>query len=87
MQFLWDDLKPAVDFLENTGKDLYCGEFGVIDRAPRESRLKWFKDFITIMKKLGIGYACWSYKEMDFGLIGIDDRIVDEEIIKILSMK
>ena len=86
-QFFWEDLQPAVDFLKNTGRPLYCGEFGVIDKAPRDSRLRWFRDFIKIMKKLDIGYACWSYKQMDFGLVNEDGKIVDEELIKIICMK
>jgi len=56
------------------GKDrnitLYCGEFGVIDRADPKEALKWYKDVVATFKKYGIGYCAWSYKEMDFGIRG-----------------
>lgn len=45
---------------------LYCGEYGVIDRADRNEAAKWFKDFHSIMDKYLIGRAVWNYKEMDF---------------------
>ncbi len=49
---------------------LYCGEFGVIDRADPSDAIKWYKDVITLFKKYDIGYCVWSYKEMDFGILG-----------------
>lgn len=61
---------------------LYCGEYGVIDQAPVEDTVRWFKDINTVFTKYNIGRAVWSYKEMDFGLIGphydgIRDALID----------
>ena len=63
---------------------LYCGEYGVIDRATPEQTLAWYKDINAAFKKCGIGRAAWNYKLMDFGIS--DDRMkgVFNELIKYL---
>ena len=45
---------------------LYCGEYGVIDRANKKEAVKWFHDFHAVMDKYNIGRCVWTYKEMDF---------------------
>jgi hypothetical protein len=72
-------LKPALDFMENTGKQLYCGEFGVIDRAPLEARINWTRDMVSLFSEFDIGWALWSYKAMDFGLVDLDGKLVSEK--------
>ena len=47
---------------------LYCGEYGVIDRATPEDTVKWYKAINSVFEKHNIGRCAWSYKEMDFGL-------------------
>jgi hypothetical protein len=60
---------------------LYCGEFGVIDRAPVQDSLNWFKEVFAVFKEQNIGSSIWSYKEMDFGIIDAHyDKIRDELI-------
>lgn len=49
---------------------LYCGEYGMIDRADGEDAFKWYSLIHRIFDKYDIGHAAWSYKEMDFGLTG-----------------
>jgi endoglucanase len=83
-QFLRRDLQPAMDFLQQTGQPLYCGEFGVIESAPKESRLNWHRDFVKLLRELKIGHACWSYKQMDFGLVDQDGHVVDEELVQVV---
>lgn len=60
---------------------LYCGEYGVIDQASPETTLRWFDDIHAVFEEYGISRAVWSYKEMNFGIIGnhyqpIYDRLV-----------
>lgn len=83
--FLLSDLQPALDFQQKTGRPLYCGEFGVINNAPRESRLNWYRDYVSLMRENKIGYACWSYKLMDFGLVDQDGHVIDDELLRIVS--
>ena len=47
---------------------LYCGEYGVIDKAAPEDAVNWYKAINSVFEKYGIGRCAWSYKEMDFGL-------------------
>lgn len=74
----------AMETAKNNGTSLYCGEYGVIDRAAPEDALKWFKVINSVFEKYKIARAAWSYKEMDFGLS--DSRMdgVREELIKFL---
>jgi hypothetical protein len=81
---LCEYLEPAISFVKQTGRDLYCGEFGVIDRAPQESSRRWYADFLSILRENGIGWGAWSYKQMDFGLVDGSGQVVDPELIKIL---
>ncbi|MFW5985515.1 MAG: glycoside hydrolase family 5 protein, partial [Halanaerobiaceae bacterium] len=82
---LKDLLKPAKQFQKETDCELYCGEYGVIDQAPQESRVNWYRDFTEIMEELAIPRTAWSYKEMNFGLVDENSQVVDPEIIKIIS--
>ena len=79
------ELQPALDFVEETGKSLYCGEYGVIDDAPIESRINWYRDVVDVLNANGIGRACWSYKEMNFGLVDRNGDVVSDEIVRIVS--
>ncbi len=80
-------VQPAIDFMTRTGHPLYCGEYGVIDRAPIESSLRWHRDAVGILREHGIGRAVWSYKQMDFGLVDANSCVVNAELVKIVSEK
>ena len=81
-EILREALQPAVEFIQQTGQSLYCGEFGVIDRAPLQTRINWMRDFIEILNEYGIGRAIWSYKEMDFGLVDAESQVISAELVK-----
>lgn len=74
----------AMETAKKNGTTLYCGEYGVIDRAEPADALKWFKVINSVFEKYGIARAAWSYKQMDFGLS--DSRMdgVREELTKYL---
>jgi endoglucanase len=48
---------------------LYCGEFGVIDKAPVESKLAWNRDMVAIFEKHHVAYANWNFKAGSFGIV------------------
>ena len=79
-----DFMREAAEAAERNGVALYCGEYGVIDRASPEDALEWFRMIHEAFEHYGIGRAAWSYREMDFGLS--DKRMdgVREELIKLL---
>jgi endoglucanase len=65
---------------------LYCGEFGVIDGSPRDSKVRWFKDLMAIFDKHNIAYANWNFKSGSFGIV--DENLKpDTEMINILTGK
>ena len=82
---LFDTLfADAVQFAKDRNVPLYCGEYGVIDMAPTDSTLNWFKEINKAFKKFGIGRSVWSYKKMDFGLIDEHYAPIKDELIKLL---
>lgn len=58
---------------KRTGLQLYCGEFGCIEKCPQPIRLAWYSDIISVMKEFGIAWANWDYKG-GFGIITPDGR-------------
>ena len=75
---------PAVEAAKKNGSELYCGEYGVIDKARPEDALEWYRHIHAAFEKYGIARCAWSYKQMDFGLS--DPRMdgVRDELIRYL---
>lgn len=63
---------------------LYCGEFGVIDNSPIDSKLAWYTDMISIFDEHGVAYANWNYKAGSFGIVDKDLK-PDWPLVKILT--
>ncbi|MGD0610966.1 MAG: glycoside hydrolase family 5 protein [Anaerolineales bacterium] len=82
--FLLKAVLPAFDFARRKNQAVYCGEYGVIDRASLETRLHWTADLVSILREHGIGRAAWSYKAMDFGLVDLQGKIVSEELVRLV---
>lgn len=80
-------LAPALAFAERTGRELYCGEFGVADWVESASRRAWLVDFLSLLREHHIGFGLWSYKQMDFGLVDGDGAVVDPEYLAIVTGK
>ena len=85
VEHLKNDLKPALEFIKNTGKTIYCGEYGVIELADSESRRNWHRDFNKLMDEYEIGRAVWSYKLMSFSFVDRDSNVVDSELWDIIA--
>ena len=58
----------AVSVAEERKVLLYCGEYGVIEKASPEDTLEWYRLISTVLNNHGIGRAAWTYRQMDFGL-------------------
>ncbi|MDO4491148.1 MAG: cellulase family glycosylhydrolase [Lachnospiraceae bacterium] len=61
--------EPALKKAEEDDVALYCGEYGVIDLAANDAKLRWLQDIHAVFHKYHIGYALWNYKEKDFGFV------------------
>lgn len=77
-------MADAVAVAEAKGVPLYCGEYGVIDRAKPTDAVEWFRMIHTAFEKYGVGRAAWSYREMDFGLSDARMDGVREELLRYL---
>ncbi len=82
--FFVNSFKPAAEYCEKHGIALYCGEYGFIDLADKQSGLRWLKDLHKAFEELNIGRAVWSYKQMDFGLTDNGNNGILDEIVKYL---
>lgn len=72
----------AIDVAQKYNVPLYCGEYGVIDRADPIGSLNWYKDIHAAFEEFGIARAAWSYKQMDFGITDEHYSEVYTEITK-----
>ena len=72
--------RPALDIAEERDIPLYCGEYGVIDLADNDSKIRWATDICAVFDKYGIGRAYWNYKEKDYGIVDIPDESVQREL-------
>ncbi len=81
-QYFEELFAEAIEKAKANNTVLYCGEYGVIDRAAPEDILAWYKAINAVFEKHNISRCTWSYKEMDFGLS--DKRLdgVREELLK-----
>ena len=75
---------PAVETAKKNGAELYCGEYGVIDKARPEDALEWYRHIHATFEKYGISRCAWSYKQMDFGLSDARMDGVRDELIRYL---
>lgn len=82
--FFEDIFKPAIEKAEKDNACLYCGEYGVIDQADPEDRLRWMRDIHNVFHRHGIGYALWNYKEKDFGLVDKSFETIRERFMEIV---
>jgi hypothetical protein len=64
---------------------IYCGEYGVINKAPVEDSLAWIRDLHLIFRKYNVGSALWTYKEMDFGLTENHYEEIRDAMVNIIT--
>lgn len=77
-------IQNAIDVAAERNVYLYCGEYGVIEQAPSQSVVNWYKDVHGVFEQYKIGRAAWTYKKMDFGISDRYDSSITSEIISYL---
>jgi len=77
--------ESAIYYAELKEAPLYCGEYGVIDKAPISDTINWIDDITKIFKKYEIGRALWNYKEKDFGILDERWNQRREELLSVLT--
>ena len=63
---------------------LYCGEYGVIDKASLDTTLNWFSDIHNVFEEYGIARAAWTYKGKDFGITDAHYSEIADKLIELL---
>ena len=74
----------AVQIAEERDVALYCGEYGVIDRADPQEILKWYRIIHGAFEKYGIARCAWNYRGKDFGFVDDYMKPVINEIVTYL---
>lgn len=78
-------IREAVIVSERFQLPVYCGEFGCYKAVPRDIRLRWYRDVVSIFEAYGIPYTHWDYKCRDeFGIV-TEAGVPDPELIAILN--
>ena len=86
IQFIYEYLKPAFDFVEaHPDKILWCGEFGTIRHADIKSRENYMRDVIFLLKEHNIPYCVWNYLSTPND--GNRFSLVDDDTRRILSSR
>ena len=80
--FFRELMKEVVAVAEERNVALYCGEYGVIDRASASDTLKWYQAIHTAFEEYGIGRAAWCYKSLYYGITDEHCEPVFQEILK-----
>ena len=56
------DFMQVIEVAKKYNLKIYCGEYGCIDKAPHEDKIRWYKDLYTLFERHGIARANWDYK-------------------------
>ena len=83
-ELIRENMDEARKFMQYTGKPLYCGEFGVIDKVDEDDAVGWVRDVVAELRRLNIGYAYWAYKQMDFGLVDEHSQLLCPKLVQTL---
>ena len=74
----------AIMYAQKMDVPLYCGEYGVLNRAPLDGTVNWLTEINRVFVKNDIGRAIWNYKEKDFGIVDEHYAPIREQIISLL---
>ena len=77
-------MSASFEFARKHQVPLYCGEFGVIDQAPTEDALRWYRDTLEVFAEHKVSWSIWSYKGMAFGLVDNAGNVRNPDLLSIL---
>jgi endoglucanase len=79
-QTLTEMMKKPLRVAKKLDLPLYCGEFGIFDKAPAEDRIRWYADIRAIFNEHNVSYANWNYKSDQFGFVDYDGQPIEAMI-------
>lgn len=83
-QYIEAMITRAIEVANERDVYLYCGEYGVIEHAPSQSVVNWYKDVNSVFEQYNIGRAAWTYKYMSFGVSDRYESSIKPQIISYL---
>jgi len=86
-EFTRDILAERVAVAANYGKEhglqVYCGEWGCYIKTPRELRLAWYRDMVSVFDEFNVANAIWDYQG-GFRIVDFETKETDQELVDIL---
>ena len=76
--------ESAIAAAEKNNVPLYCGEYGVIDRASCEDTLRWVEKISSVFRKHDISRSYWNFKSMDYEICGERFAKDIDKLVKLL---
>ena len=68
----------AAEIAKGLGLQLYCGEWGVYCKAPRESAYNWYRDMISIFDEYDMAWSTWCYFD-EFGFWSLENQTISDQ--------
>lgn len=75
-QVLAEMMEKPLRVARTHGLPLYCGEYGVFNKAPTADRQRWYEDVQAIFAEHNVSSANWNYKSEQFGFVDNDGRTI-----------
>lgn len=78
---VWDrerlvkEFTPVNTFRKKYNAKIICNEFGVYTPVELQSQIRWYNDLLSILMEMDIGFSYWNYKNLDFGIISIGEKL------------
>jgi aryl-phospho-beta-D-glucosidase BglC (GH1 family) len=69
------EFTPVNTFSKKYNAGIICNEFGVYTPVELQSQLRWYDDLLSVLKEMEIGFSYWNYKNLDFGIISIGEKL------------
>jgi aryl-phospho-beta-D-glucosidase BglC (GH1 family) len=69
------ELQLVATFRDKYKVPIICNEFGVYAPVPLEYQIQWLSDLLSVLQEMNIGFSCWNYKNLDFGIISKGEKL------------
>lgn len=85
--FIAELLKPVREFQDKTGREVFCGEYGVNEFADHESTVRWYRDLVGLLNEMHIGHTAWSYVGFSTFMSEVPREVRHQDVVDIISSK
>lgn len=82
-EFFEKAFAEAIKASDERNIPLYCGEYGVIDKADMPNTMNWIKDISEVFNRHGIARSYWNYKGKDYEICGNRCKDYLDELTKL----